>query len=189
MEILLGNTLNAFGAVLAISATYFFGRGPDHVTTGFKCSIAASFLIFPGSIMLGSYPVALLNVGWLIISLVGLHKHRTGKSQEIESQESSYAAMLLLVLLGSASYFSFTGDFTTAAYIVMFSNLTGYFIFSTKRVNRGIYLLYCFFLSLSMYPHLIEYSSYSIMAKDILSTSLALYGGIKYFVDQKEKAR
>lgn len=185
MEILLGNTLNAFGAVLAISATY---RAADHVTTGFKCSIAASFLIFPGSIMLGSYPVALLNVGWLIISLVGLHKHRTGKSQEIESQESSYAAMLLLVLLGSASYFSFTGDFTTAAYIVMFSNLTGYLIFSTKRVNRGIYLLYCFFLSLSMYPHLIEHSSYSIMAKDILSTSLALYGGIKYFTEPKEKA-
>lgn len=185
--VFMANAANAVGAIGSIASLYFFSR--DNHVLGYQFSINASVLFIVGSLALESNPVVMLNVAWLFISFYGLRK-RKSSSDNVTPHTIPVSPLLplLALLVVSAWCHALIGEFTIAANYTVAGYLCFYLAMAANYISNRHYLTLCGLISFALYPHLLEVSSYSIFAKEVICTVIALCGGFQFFSQDKEKA-
>lgn len=184
--VFMANAANAVGAIGSIASLYFFSR--DNHVLGYQFSINASVLFIIGSLALESYPVVMLNVAWLFVSFYGLRKRKSSSDSPAPPVVPMTPVLPLLALLVvSAWCYALIGEFTIAANCTVAGYLCFYLAMATNYISNRHYLTLCGLISFALYPHLLEVSSYSILANEVICTVISIFGGLQLLAPKKNE--
>lgn len=166
-----GNAINLVGVLfLALSNAAIAFR--SEVASGFRLAAVGGMLVALGSLLLGSYPVVILNVLWMMIGLVGT-KHIQMPSFAVHPN----VVGVLTTLIG-ATLAAF-GNLTAAAYATTVLYLLGFFLYATKSISRFSYLCWSVAGYVILIPHLIEMRSYSVLLNETVGAIICSAGLVK----------
>ena len=161
------NAINAIGIPLSFCATYSVGASHDmkRVFT-FACGNAVALTV--GSLMLGSYPLVVLNVLWLLLSIAGYYQ--VVYPSWVHCMRHILPVLAVLGILSLVSR-----EYTWAAYVCMSMYVVSFVLFSARTLKRLGYLSWCVLAYFFTVPHLIEYSSFAILAQETFLVLVSLH--------------
>ena len=184
--VFMANAANAVGAIGSIISFYFFSR--DNHVLGYQLSIGASPFFIIGSLALESHPVVMLSSAWLLISLYGLRKTKSSATLSLRPLNPVSPVLPLFVLwVVSAWCYALIGEFTIAANYTVVGYLYFYLAMAANYISNRHYLALCGLISFALYPHLLEVSSYSVLAKEVICTVIGLCGGLQFLAPKKNE--
>jgi hypothetical protein len=184
--ILLGNIICFIGVCFLTYAHYNIGVKDNSNKGFFVSSIGASILIV-GCFVLSSYPFVVLNILWLMISIIGYKKINI-KSILLGSKKikNIQANIILFGLLIHGLIQLYLNNNNEAAWMTTFIYLTSYLLFSTRIISRETYLTWCIPAFLISIPHLLEVSNFAVIINEFIGAVISVYS-VSFFVYNKFK--
>jgi hypothetical protein len=174
--ILIANIINGLGVTFLIVSHTIIGLSASRM--GFLMSSIGASAVAGGSLLIISYPVAILNVIWLCISIygyLGFDKLKdTASFKSIDIPVSILLTLLglvviLLLYLGTIEAEDLA-YYTAAIYIVT------YFMFAAKKISKLTYLAWGLIGFALMLPHLIIKIQVAVLISESYSACVSAMG-------------
>lgn len=179
--ILLANLFNAFGVFFGLTAHAYISLSKQE-KVGHGLYVISCSLIIVGSFLLSSWPVVVLNIGWMMIAIFGLSLSKIN----IPNIAITFFPILLKfsLLIGlisfTSGYYDIAGFAVTAIYIFAYSLLV-----AGKFTNIN-YIWWCSAGYLILIPHLISFDQYSVLVGESIGFIIGLFGLFKFYFSPKE---
>lgn len=177
--IFLANLINLVGVVFLLLSHTFISV--INIKKGFLFSLFGGFFVSIGSIMLESYPIFILNVLWLIISIYGYlnqDKKKNKKKNKLDIKMIYVYLFILIILVPVKLYYNVNDLF---AYFTTFIYISSYFIFALNYIKKESYLLFSAVGYLFIVFHLIEKMQYVVLLNETYGFIVSLLGLYLYY--------
>jgi hypothetical protein len=178
--ILLANIINAIGAITCILAHGQISVGKDD-KRGFYLYASGCALLTVGSAMLLSWPVVILNILWLALSVMALRKENYFKHISSDLMQGS-----LYVAASIGAVCVFMGLYDAAAYMTTYIYFIAYALLCGNERSKLNYLVWCSIGFVMLIPHLFIAFQYSVMGGETLGFVISLIAIYKTLFKEKE---
>lgn len=182
--VIIANIINGIGVLsLLASHTFISLSSPKK---GFILSFLGGTCVSYGSYLLESYPIVILNILWMLISVYGFYNQ--DKKDKNETNYKCKTLFYVLTLTTSALlcyFFLVDSNIHLLAYYTTFIYVSVYFLFAAGWVSKESYLFWCltgFFLVL---PHLFDKMQYAIFLNEGYGAIVSVLGLLKSYKNKK----
>ncbi len=162
--VVVANLINLIGVLsLLASHTLISLASPKK---GFVLSFLGGLLVSTGSYLLGSIPIVILNLLWMLISIYGFLHFEKKANQSKKYIDSIFFGVFLILSAFVLFFFMESRDINLLAYYTTFIYVTSYFLFASGFIRKESYLLYCIIGFFLVIPHLADKMQYAIFLNE-----------------------
>lgn len=181
-SILLANIINLIGVLLLLASHTMIGLSDKK--KGFVLSFFGGVFVSLGSYILNSYPIVLLNIIWIMISIYGYFN--VGKKSNILYCRKVFILFSFLTI-GIFGIYLQTKNIDLLAYYTTFIYISVYFLFASGRVGKESYLFWCLIGFFLVLPHLFDKMQYAIFLNEGYGAIISILGLLKSYKKKDNK--
>jgi hypothetical protein len=175
--LVLGNAINLLGVAALVYSNYVISLRAN-TRSGFLAASWGGGLVAAGSMVIGSYPVVLLNVCWAVIGAIGVTSIALPLGKRVSS-------LVMLAIAGSGILAFVYGNYDLSAYATSAIYVVAFLLFSMNSISRPAYLAWSLCGFVMLVPHLLEVKSVFVLANETLGFVICSIGLVKCLVRKK----
>lgn len=177
---MIANLVNLVGVILLVMSHTILSVSESKST--YILSILGGTIVIVGSLILKSYPPVVLNVFWVLISILGLLKRESLTNEKPKRPKVTLLFILLIpIIILLLGYFYLVEiefvDLISMATAFIYS--AAYLSLTLNLISKKNYLLLCLLGFVLFIPHLIDKLQLTLLVNEIYGAAVAFFGIVK----------